>query len=76
MPVLSTTGQGNLEKISVITTLNMVKVCHLLVLEQMVMVTLVSCGIPCFGDYEMTAVCSTLGKTSKSCKMKGNKLFV
>lgn len=76
MPVLSTTGQGNLEKVNVITTLNMVKVCHLLALEQTAMVTLVSCGIPSFGGYEMTAVCLTLGKTSKSFTTKGNRLFV
>lgn len=75
---LSTTGQGNLEKISVITTLNMMKVCNLLAcaLEEVAIVTLVSCCIHCFGNYEMTAVCSSVEKTSKLFMWKVNGLFV
>lgn len=77
MPVLSATKQGNLEKISVITTLGMMEVCNLLAcaLEQMVMLTLGICCIHCFGGTKMTVVYLSLGKTSKSFVWKANCFF-
>lgn len=75
----SSTWQENLEKISVMATLNMVKVCGLFACSlgtgDCNRLVLVSSCIHWFGYYEVTAICSFFSKESESFTWKANFFF-